>query len=55
MVNNMPNLNDGQKLGLKMKTSVLDCNNDNDWNDKIKTLNNFYTNENKKPKLRKKE
>ena len=42
MVNDLPNLNDRQKLEIKMKTSVLDCPNDTDLNNKAKTLKDFY-------------
>ena len=42
IVENIPNLNQGQKLTLKMKASVLDCANDKEWDDKARTLNNHY-------------
>ena len=47
MVNDIPNLNDRQKLQIRNKTSVLDCNNDKDWNNKAKNLNDFYNKGNK--------
>ena len=49
-VYNMPDLNDGQKLGIRMKTSVLDVKNDDEFNDKTRTIKEFYRN---KPSLRK--
>ena len=49
-VYNMPDLNDGQKLGIRMKTSVLDVKNDDEFNDKTRTIKEFYR---KKPSLRK--
>ena len=42
MVDDLPNLNDRQKNNIKMRTSVLDCNDDNEWDNKAKTLNDFY-------------
>lgn len=50
MVNNIPNLNDRQKLEIKQKTSVLDCKSDDEWNNKSKTLKDFYKKGNKKLK-----
>ncbi len=44
IVRNIPNLNQGQQLTLKMKTSVLDCNNDNEWDDKAKTFADHFRN-----------
>lgn len=44
IIDEIPNLNDGQKLGIKMKASVLDSNNDNEWVNKGIALNNFYSN-----------
>lgn len=52
MVDEIPNINDRQKLELKMKTSVLDCKNDNEWNNKAKTLHDFY-NKNNNRKIKK--
>ena len=46
-INDIPNLNDRQKLQIKNKTSVLDCNNDKEWNNKTKVLNDFYKKGNK--------
>ena len=50
MVNDLPNLNDRQKLQIKMKTSVLDCPNDNELDNKAKTLKDFYKKGNQKYK-----
>ena len=47
IVKDIPNLNEGQRLGIKMKVSALDCNNDREWDNKEKLLNDFYVN--KKP------
>ena len=47
IINDIPNLNDRQKLQIKNKTSVLDCNNDKEWNNKTKVLNDFYKKGNK--------
>ena len=49
-VNHIPNLNEGQRLGIKMKTSVLEVENDDEFNSKSKVLNDFY---HKKPRLQK--
>ena len=54
MVNNLQNLNERQKLEIKMKTSVLDCKNDNDWENKVKTINDYYKNS-KNKKIKNKE
>jgi len=48
IVNEIPNLNEGQKLGIKMKASALDCNNAREWDNKGKLLNDFYANKNNK-------
>lgn len=42
IINRMPNLNDGQKLGIKMRVSSLDCTNEQDWDDKVNSLKNFF-------------
>ena len=44
IINEIPNLNEGQKLGIKMKVSSLDCNSDKEWDNKGKSLNDYYTN-----------
>ena len=44
IIDNIPNLDEGQKLGIKMKASVMDCNNDDDWNNRGKLYNDFYRN-----------
>ena len=44
IIDNIPNLDEGQKLGIKMKASVMDCNNDDDWNNRGKFYNDFYRN-----------
>lgn len=41
MVNTLPNLDEGQKLGIKMKISSLDVNDEN-FDDKAKTMREFY-------------
>ena len=48
MVEDIPNLSDRKKYEIKMRTSVLDCNNDNEWDYKSKTLNEFYKKGNNK-------
>ena len=45
IIEEIPNLNEGQKLGIKMKASVLDCN-DDELNNKGKLLNDYYKNKN---------
>ena len=50
MVDDIPNLNEGQKYGIKMKTSVLDFTDNNQWNNKAKTLNNYYKQGSNRPK-----
>ena len=50
MVEKIPNLNEGQKQGIKMKTSVLDFIDESQWDNKAKTLNEFYGGANNKPK-----
>ena len=50
MVEEIPNLNDRKRLEIKMNTSVLDCRNDNEWDYKSKTLNDFYKKGNNKKK-----
>ena len=42
VVKNIPNLNEGQKLGIKMKMSALDFD-DKDWENKAKTMSDFYS------------
>ena len=42
MVSNLPNLNDGQKLTVKMKMSVMDFKNDKELDSKAKTLTDFF-------------
>ena len=42
VVKNIPNLNEGQKLGIKMKMSALDFEG-KDWENKAKTMSDFYT------------
>ena len=42
LVDDIPNLNEGQKYGIKMKTSVLDFTDNNQWDNKAKNLNNYY-------------
>ena len=49
-VQNIPDLNEGQKLGIRMKASVLDVKNDEEFNTKSKIINDFYK---KKPKKQK--
>ena len=50
MVDDIPNLNEGQKYGIKMKTSVLDFTDNNQWDNKAKTLNNYYKQGNNRQK-----
>ena len=54
IVEEIPNLSDRKKLEIRMKTSVLDCNDDNEWDYKSKTLNEFYNKPNNK-KLKQKD
>ena len=42
----MPNLKQDKKLRIKMETTTSLLNNDQEWETKAKTLNNFYTNPN---------
>ena len=37
IVDDLPNLNDRQKNNIKMRTSVLDCHDDTEWDNKAKT------------------
>ena len=50
LVNNLQNLNERQKQEIKMKTSVLDCKDDNDWENKLKNINDYYKNPKNKRK-----
>ena len=50
MIENIPNLSEGKKLEIKMKSSILDFKDDNELNNKIKDLNNFLLKEKKKKK-----
>ena len=47
-VHTIPDLNEGQKLGIRMKASVLDVKNDDEFKNKSKLINDFYK---KKPRL----
>ena len=51
IIEEIPNLNESEKLSVKLKTSTIDCNNDEEWNNKEKLLNDFYMN--KKNKINK--
>ena len=42
MVDDIPYLNEGQKLGIKNKASVLDFTDNSQWDNKARTLNDFY-------------
>ena len=44
IINKIPNLSIGQKLGLKMRFSSLDCNNDKELENKGRSLKNFFAN-----------
>ena len=48
MIENIPNLSEGKKLEIKMKSSILDFKDDNELNNKIKDLNNFLLKEKNK-------
>ena len=50
MVDSIPNINEGQKLGIKNKASVLDFTDDSQWDNKARTLNEFYRKKASKPK-----
>ena len=52
LVDDIPNLNEGQKYGIKMKTSVLDFTDNNQWDNKAKNLNNYYKKGNNRQKNR---
>ena len=43
-----PNIKDGEKFGIKMKASSLDCTNDEEWDNKGKLINDYYKNRNYK-------
>ena len=49
-VHTIPDLNEGQRLGIRMKASVLDVKNDEEFKTKSKLINDFYR---KKPRLHK--
>ena len=51
IIEDIPNLNEKEKLNIKLKTSSIDCYNDEEWNNKEKLLNDFYMN--KKNKINK--
>ena len=53
IIEEMPNLKEGDKYSIKMKASDLDCNNDEEWNNKGKLLNDFYRNKPSKIKREK--
>ena len=44
IIESIPNLSNRNKIQIKMKASVLDCNNDKEWEKKGKELNDFYRN-----------
>ena len=44
IIEEIPNLKEGEKLGIKMKASSLDCHNEEEWDNKGKLLNDFYRN-----------
>ena len=46
MIEEIPNLNEGERLGIKMKASVLDCHNDDEFDDRERLLNDYYANKN---------
>ena len=46
IIEEIPNLNEGEKLGIKMKASVLDCHNDNEFDNRGRLLNDYYMNKN---------
>ena len=46
IVEEIPGLNEGEKLGIKMKASVLDCHNDDEFNNRGRLLNDYYLNKN---------
>ena len=48
MLKNIPNLSEGQKLEIKMKSSILDFRDENEFNDKKNNLNDFLGKERKK-------
>ena len=50
-VNHMPGLSDGQKLTIRSKASVLDVKNDEEFENKTRTIKEFYK---KKPKIERK-
>ena len=44
IIESIPNLSNRNKIQIKMKASVLDCNNDKEWEKKGKEYNDFYRN-----------
>ncbi len=48
IIKDIPNLNDGQRLQIRMKSSALDCKDDREWDDREKLLNDFYVNKSNK-------
>lgn len=44
IIESIPNLSNRNKIQIKMKASVLDCNNDKEWEKKGKEYNDFYKN-----------
>ena len=42
MINELQNLNCNQRLDLRMKTSVLDCKSEDEWESKEKAMNEFF-------------
>lgn len=49
-VHKIPDLDEGQRLGIRMKASVLDVKNDEEFKTKSRLINDFYR---KKPRLHK--
>ena len=48
VLDNIPNLSEGQKLEIKMNSSILDYRDEKEWNNKTKDLNDFLKKEKKK-------
>ena len=46
IIEDIPNINEGERLGIKMKASVLDCHNDDELDNKKRILNDYYANKN---------
>ena len=53
-IEEIPNLNELRKSEIKMHSSTLDCNTDEDWDKKGKLINNYYAKKFRKIEKKKK-